>query len=88
MARAHNINVTNAHAARRRQGQERKAEELRAAKWTCTPPVDLAELTRRMGLPEDEQSAVAAWTGDPYGTVWTEAEADQLVMTWNGHRER
>lgn len=45
--------------------------------------VDLAELTRMIGLEPDQQSAVQAFTGDPYGTTWTDAEAAELVRVWN-----
>ena len=44
--------------------------------------INIAELTKRFGRPDHEQSAVAAWTGDPYGTTWSEAEADQLHQAW------
>lgn len=44
--------------------------------------VDIAELTKRFGLPEHEQSAVSAWTGDPYGTLWSEEEAEVLRQAW------
>jgi prevent-host-death family protein len=50
--------------------------------------VDLAELTRRFGLPAHEQSAVAAWTGDPYGTTWSEEDADQLHQAWEADQIR
>jgi hypothetical protein len=44
--------------------------------------IDIAELTKRFGRPDHEQSAVAAWTGDPYGTTWDKEEADQLHQAW------
>ncbi len=47
-----------------------------------TMAVDLAELTKRFGLPDHEQSAVSAWTGDPYGTTWSEEEAEVLRQAW------
>jgi len=50
--------------------------------------VDIAELTKRFGLPEPEQSAVAAWTGDPFGTTWSEEEADQLHQAWEADQIR
>lgn len=47
-----------------------------------TKSVTLADLTTRLGLPDHEQSAVAAWTGDPYGTTWTEDEAEMFLEAW------
>jgi hypothetical protein len=44
--------------------------------------VTLAELTAMLGLPEHEQSAVASFTGEPYGTEWTLAEAREICETW------
>lgn len=45
--------------------------------------VTLAELTKRLGLPDHEQSAVGSWTGEGFGHVWTEAEAAELIEIWN-----
>lgn len=50
--------------------------------------VTLAELTRRLGLPEDRQDAVAAWVGDPWGTIWTEDDAAELVAIWAADQAR
>lgn len=38
MARAYSPNNTEANAVRTRKANNRKADELRAAGWTCTPP--------------------------------------------------
>lgn len=50
--------------------------------------ITIVELTERFGLPVDEQSAVASWTGDPHGTTWTEEEADQLHQAWEADQLR
>ena len=50
--------------------------------------IDIAELTKQFGLPDHEQSAVAAWTGDPHGATWDEAEADQLHRIWEADQLR
>lgn len=50
--------------------------------------VDIVGLTKRFGLPDHEQSAVAAWTGDPWGTTWTEEDADQLHQAWEADQFR
>lgn len=50
--------------------------------------IDIVELTKRLGLESHEQSAVAAWTGDPYGTQWNEAEADELVEAWKSEQAK
>lgn len=61
-----------------------------------TPTVDIAQLTEMLGLPADQQGAVAAWTGDSdiwiSGTDglepnprWTADEAAALISIW--HRE-
>lgn len=44
--------------------------------------VTVHELARRLGLPDHEAGAVGAWTGAPWGTVWTEAEAAELIKEW------
>jgi hypothetical protein len=50
--------------------------------------VDIAELTERFGLAADQQSAVAAWTGDPWNTQWTADEAEQLHQAWEADELR
>lgn len=50
--------------------------------------IDIAELTKRFGLPENEQSAVAAWTGEPWDTTWSEEDADQLHQAWEADQIR
>lgn len=50
--------------------------------------IDIVELTKRFGLQAHEQSAVAAWTGDKYGTTWTEAEAQELLEVWEAEKAR
>lgn len=42
--------------------------------------VDLAEMTRRLGLPDDQQSAVAAFMGS--SGPWTEQEARELMRIY------
>lgn len=42
--------------------------------------VDLAEMTQRLGLPADQQSAVAAFMGS--SGPWTEKEARELVRIY------
>jgi hypothetical protein len=44
--------------------------------------IDLPALTKLLGLPADQQSAVASFVGDPDRDSWTEAEAAELVETW------
>lgn len=46
------------------------------------PTIDLAELTRRLGLPADQATTVAAFVGDPDRDGWTEAEAAELAEVW------
>lgn len=50
--------------------------------------IDLVELTARLGLPADQQSAVLAWTGEYSWTEWTEGEADELIGIWNADTAR
>ncbi len=45
-------------------------------------PVDLAELTKRLGLPDHEQQAVLSFSGEEPGHIWTEDEADDLIQAW------
>jgi hypothetical protein len=52
------------------------------------PRVTAAELTRRLGLPADRRSDVIAWTGDPLGTEWTEADAAGLIVAWHADAAR
>lgn len=49
--------------------------------------VTLAELTKRFGLPDTDQAAVASWTGDPNGTVWTEAQAQEMQEIWEDDQD-
>lgn len=44
--------------------------------------IDIAQLTTLLGRPASDQSAVQAWTGTPYGTTWTPAEARELKDLW------
>jgi hypothetical protein len=53
-----------------------------AAGLGSEPTVTLAELTRHLGCPASDQQAVLAWTGEPVGKTWTEAEADELETAW------
>lgn len=46
--------------------------------------VTLAELTTMLGLPDHEQSAVASFTGKPYGSQWTQEEAREICEIWAG----
>lgn len=48
--------------------------------------VGIADLTRLLGLPDHEQSAVGSWTGDPWGTKYTAAEALDLIAAWHADR--
>lgn len=50
--------------------------------------IDLAELTRRLGEPDHNQAAVAAWTGEPDGTMWSEHEVAQLDIIRRADRAR
>ena len=50
--------------------------------------IDIAALTERFGLPADQQSAVASWTGDPWGTTWSEEDAEQLHQAWEADQIR
>lgn len=45
--------------------------------------IDLVEMTERLGLPGEEQTAVQAFSGEDYGHMWTEAEAEELIEAWN-----
>jgi len=50
--------------------------------------ISIGELTHRLGLPASDQSAVAAWTGEPRGSEWTESEAVQLAYAWSVDQAR
>jgi len=50
--------------------------------------IDYVELTARLGLPEHEQSAVLAWTGEDAGHEWTDTEAEELAGVWAADTER
>lgn len=50
--------------------------------------VTLAELMARMDVQDHERDAVIAWTGDPIGTTWTEAEAADLLEAWEADLRR
>jgi len=50
--------------------------------------MDVAELTARLGLPEHEQSAVLAWTGESADHIWTETDAVELADIWAADIER
>lgn len=50
-----------------------------------TKTVDIVELTKMLGLPDSDQSAVSSWTGEPYGTTWTQEEAAELVEIWKNY---
>lgn len=51
---------------------------------TNGPTLDLADLTRYLGAPDSDQSAVQAWTGETYDPRkrWTEQEAAELREIW------
>lgn len=45
--------------------------------------LDIAELTRFLGLPDDQQQAVFSWTGETgRDKLWTEVEAAELAEIW------
>lgn len=49
--------------------------------------LDLADLTRFLGLPDDQQEAVWSWTGETgRDKRWTEAEAAELAEIWKADR--
>jgi hypothetical protein len=50
--------------------------------------IDYIELTARLGLPDHEQSAVLAWTGESADHLWTEADAEDLAGMWAADTER
>lgn len=50
--------------------------------------IDYVELTARLGLPDHEQSGVLSWANAAPETLWTEAEADELIGVWNADTER
>lgn len=56
--------------------------QIKAAADRLFDQVTVRELARRLGLPEHEASTLGAWTGAPWGTVWTEAEAADLIEAW------
>ncbi|WP_173085371.1 hypothetical protein [Phytohabitans rumicis] len=44
--------------------------------------MSLSVLTEMLGLGEDQQEAVLAWTGEQPGKTWTQEEAAALVERW------
>lgn len=71
---------------------QRVREDMREPSKVVAPPlapqrtIDLAEMTTRLGLDQHEQTAVQAFSGEDYGHMWTEAEAEELVAAWNAER--
>lgn len=51
---------------------------------TNGPTLDIAALTRYLGAPDSDQSAVWSWTGETYDPEkrWTEQEAAELREIW------
>jgi hypothetical protein len=49
---------------------------------------DYIELTARLGLPDDKQSAVLAWTGENADHLWTDDEIDKLIEIWHADVRR
>lgn len=56
--------------------------QIKAAADHLFDRVTVYELARRLGLPEHEVGVLGAWTGAPWGTVWTEGEAAGLIYTY------
>lgn len=50
--------------------------------------IDYIELTARFGLPDTDQSALLAWTGEDADHEWTIAEADELAEIWAADVDR
>lgn len=51
--------------------------------------LDIADLTRFLGLPDHEQAAVFSWTGETDREKrWTEVEAAELAEIWKADTER
>lgn len=70
---------------------QRLREDMREPSKVVAPPfaptekgtIDLVEMTKRLGLPGEDQTAVQAFSGEDYGHMWTEAEAEELIEAWN-----
>lgn len=50
--------------------------------------MDIAELTRRLGRPEEDQSLVASWANMAMDAEISEAEARDLVRIWADDQQR